>query len=280
MLAIAAITPAAGPPAAVAGAPAVARGVWLGGIVPVPAALLGRDGALAARPIGAIRPGDRLLIRPGAVVPGDGIAADPAVRDEATLSGEPMPVERAAGAEVLSGATSVGTAFAPTAIRPEGAAVLRSRRRLGVRRTVLASGDTPAVAEAVARDLGVDQVGGDLAPEEKVSEGADDVLPVDRIDPLAAGLAVAQRARRSALRSGVGIGLSFQAMGFAAPGSLSPGRGALVQEAIAVAVVLNALRPLADRPALRMPNGWAGKVAGDTDAAVPLGAAGDPGSGR
>ena len=40
-------------------------------------AMLVRDGALAETPIDAIRPGDRLLIRPGGVVPVDGIAADP-----------------------------------------------------------------------------------------------------------------------------------------------------------------------------------------------------------
>ena len=132
--------------------------------------------------------------------------------------------------------------------------------------------DAPALAAA---DVGVALgVRGAAAS----SEVADAVLLVDRIDPLAAGLAIAQRARRIALQSVVaGIGLSFLAMGFAAFGYLSPVQGALVQEAIDVAVILNALRPLADRSALRMPNGWAAKVARDNHAAVPLGAAGDPG---
>ena len=81
-------------------------------------AMLFRDGSLEETPIDAIRPGDRLLIRPGEVVPVDGIAADPAVLDESTLTGESLPVERPAGAEVLSGTTSVGTAFTLTATRP------------------------------------------------------------------------------------------------------------------------------------------------------------------
>ena len=132
--------------------------------------------------------------------------------------------------------------------------------------------DAPALAAA---DVGVALgVRGAVAS----SEVADAVLLVDRIDPLAEGIASAQRARQVALQSvAAGIGLSFLAMGFAALGYLSPVQGALVQEAIDVAVILNALRPLADRPALRVPNGWAGTVARDNHAAAPLGAAGDPG---
>ena len=42
----------------------------------------------------------------------------------------------------------------------------------------------------------------------------------------------------------VGIGLSVVAMGFAAAGLLPPVAGALLQEAIDVAVILNALRAL------------------------------------
>ena len=81
-------------------------------------AMLIRDGSLVETPIDAIQPGDRLLIRPSEVVPVDGIAADPAVLDESTLTGESLPVERPVGAEVLSGTTSVGTAFRLIATRP------------------------------------------------------------------------------------------------------------------------------------------------------------------
>jgi cation transport ATPase len=48
-------------------------------------------------------------------------------------------------------------------------------------------------------------------------------------------------ARESVL---VGIGLSLVAMGFAAFGFIQPVFGALLQEAIDVAVILNALRAL------------------------------------
>ena len=75
------------------------------------------------------------------------------------------------------------------------------------------------------------------------AEVADAVLLVDRIDPVANGLVVAQRARRIALQSIVfGMGLSFTAMGFAFAGLLPPVQGALVQEVIDVLVILNALR--------------------------------------
>jgi cation transport ATPase len=103
-----------------------------------------RDGSLEETPIEAIRPGDRLLIRSGEVVPVDGIAADPAVLDESTLTGESLPVERPAGAEVLSGTTSVGTAFTLTATRPATepptpGSSSSSRRHSGRRRRCRAS---------------------------------------------------------------------------------------------------------------------------------------------
>ena len=50
-------------------------------------------------------------------------------------------------------------------------------------------------------------------------------------------------ARQSVL---VGMGLSVAAMGFAAAGLIVPIAGALLQEAIDVAVILNALRALKD----------------------------------
>lgn len=80
-------------------------------------AMLVRDSALVEIPINAIQPGDRLLIRPGEVVPVDGIAVDPAILDESTLTGESLPVDRPAGSEILSGTTSVGTAFSLTTTR-------------------------------------------------------------------------------------------------------------------------------------------------------------------
>jgi cation transport ATPase len=58
-------------------------------------------------------------------------------------------------------------------------------------------------------------------------------------------MAIAQRSRRIALESVVaGLGLSVMAMVAAAFGYLPPVAGALTQEVIDVAVILNALRAL------------------------------------
>jgi cation transport ATPase len=77
------------------------------------------------------------------------------------------------------------------------------------------------------------------------SEAADVVVLVDRIEPIAEAMSIAQRSRRIALQSvGLGIGLSVAAMIVAAFGYLPPVQGALLQEVIDVAVILNALRAL------------------------------------
>jgi heavy metal translocating P-type ATPase len=99
--------------------------------------------------------------------------------------------------------------------------------------------DAPALAAA---DLGVAMGARGAAAS---AEAADVVLLVDRLDRLAPGLAIARRARRIALQSViVGLGLSFLGMIAAALGYLTPVQGALLQEVIDVAVILNALRSL------------------------------------
>ncbi len=81
------------------------------------------------------------------------------------------------------------------------------------------------------------------------AEAADVVLLLDRLDRLGAGLEIARGARRIALQSVVaGIGLSVLGMIAAALGFLTPVEGALLQEAIDVAVILNALRALRIAP--------------------------------
>jgi heavy metal translocating P-type ATPase len=80
------------------------------------------------------------------------------------------------------------------------------------------------------------------------SEAADVVLTVDRLDRLAEALRIARRSRGIALQSVLaGMGLSLAGMLLAAAGHLPPVAGALVQEAIDVAVILNALRALGGR---------------------------------
>ncbi len=77
------------------------------------------------------------------------------------------------------------------------------------------------------------------------SQAADVVILVDRLDRVADALVIAKRTRAIAMQSiGVGMGLSGIAMIAAALGYLTPVAGALTQEAIDVAVILNALRAL------------------------------------
>jgi heavy metal translocating P-type ATPase len=99
--------------------------------------------------------------------------------------------------------------------------------------------DAPALAAA---DIGVAMGAHGAASS---SEVAGVVLLVDELLPLARAMAVARRSRKIAVQSVVaGLGLSVAAMCAAALGHLPPVEGALFQEVIDVAVILNALRAL------------------------------------
>jgi heavy metal translocating P-type ATPase len=99
--------------------------------------------------------------------------------------------------------------------------------------------DAPALAAA---DVGVAMGARGAAA---AAESAQVVLLVDRLDRLAFAVRLAQQTRRIALQSVVaGMGLSLLAMVVAALGYLPPVAGAVLQELIDVAVILNALRVL------------------------------------
>jgi len=70
------------------------------------------DGRLADPPIESVQPGDRLLVKPGEIVPVDGVLlASNAVLDESALTGESAPVERRSGDRVSSGGVNAGGPF-------------------------------------------------------------------------------------------------------------------------------------------------------------------------
>jgi len=162
----------------------------------------------------------------------------------------------------------------------------RDLNTLGLKRTILLSGDHAANARAAAAQLGISQVEGDLLPQDKVervnalkaegemvlmvgdgtndapalsaatvgiamaghgggitAEAADLVLLADDLSRVADAIRISRRTMRIA-RQGirVGLGLSSAAMLFAAAGMVTPVFGALLQEAIDLAVILNALR--------------------------------------
>ncbi|MBE1493914.1 heavy metal translocating P-type ATPase [Amycolatopsis lexingtonensis] len=102
--------------------------------------------------------------------------------------------------------------------------------------------DAPALAAA---DVGV-ALGSRGATA--AAQAADAVILDDRLDRLADAAEIARRSHRLAVQSAVaGTLLSLVAMLAAAGGFLVPIAGALVQEAIDVVVILNALRALGDR---------------------------------
>ncbi len=75
--------------------------------------------ALEQVPVESVRPGDRLLLRMGEVVPVDGLVLDSTVTlDESALTGESLPVRRRAGEPVLSGVVNAGAPFDMSASRP------------------------------------------------------------------------------------------------------------------------------------------------------------------
>ncbi len=103
--------------------------------------------------------------------------------------------------------------------------------------------DAPALS-AASVGLAIAATGGGIS-----AEAADVVLLADDLTRIPEAIAIARRTMRIAKQSiGIGLGLSAGAMVFAGIGWIVPTVGALVQEAIDVAVILNALRVLTSGP--------------------------------
>jgi P-type E1-E2 ATPase len=119
--------------------------------------------------------------------------------------------------------------------------VRQVRRLTQAGRRVLMVGDgindAPALSSSTV-GLALGAHGGGI-----VAEAADVVLLVDDLQRVAEAVAIGRRTIRIARQSiGVGLGLSGLAMLVAAAGYIPPTVGALLQEGIDVAVILNALR--------------------------------------
>jgi heavy metal translocating P-type ATPase len=156
------------------------------------------------------------------------------IRRVVLLSGDRAEVVEAVGRHV--GADAVLAERSPA---EKVAAVLREKPDGPVLMLGDGVNDAPALAAA---DVGV-AMGARGATAS--AQAADAVVLVDRIDGVVESIRIAHRSRRIALQSVVaGIGLSTAGMLAAAAGGLTPVEGALLQEAIDVAVIVNALRAL------------------------------------
>jgi heavy metal translocating P-type ATPase len=192
--------------------------------------LVGVDGRLAA----AIVLADHL--RPDAHGLVDGLRRA-GIRHVALATGDRATVAEAIGLEI--GVDRVYAGQSPE----QKLELVRALQADDALRPVVMVGDgiNDAPALAVA-DVGIAM---GTAGATVASETADAVVLVDRIERVAEAVRIGRRslgiARQSVL---AGIGLSLAAMGFAAAGFIPPVFGALLQEGIDVAVILNALRAL------------------------------------
>ncbi|MEO7731528.1 MAG: heavy metal-binding domain-containing protein, partial [Kofleriaceae bacterium] len=88
------------------------------GLAPRTARRLADDGSDHEIALAAVQPGDRLRVRPGEHVPVDGVVLEGASAiDEALVTGEPIPVEKTAGARVTGGTVNGTGSFVMRAER-------------------------------------------------------------------------------------------------------------------------------------------------------------------
>ncbi len=152
----------------------------------------------------------------------------------AMLSGDHRDVAQAIGAGI-----GVDDVYAELTPALKLAAVQTSSKSMVTIMVGDGINDAPALAMA---DVGIAM---GVAGAAAASESAGVVLLVDRLDRIAEVIRIARRVRMIARQSAVaGMGLSLLAMVAAAAGWLPPLQGAVMQELIDVAVILNALRAL------------------------------------
>jgi heavy metal translocating P-type ATPase len=159
------------------------------------------------------------------------------VRHVAMISGDRRSVAERVGREL-----SVDRVYAEQSPEQKLEVVRRVAADPGLRPVIMVGdgiNDAPALAIA---DLGIAM---GAAGATVSSETADAVITVDRIDRVADAVHIGRRALFIARQSVLaGMGLSIAAMAVAAFGYLPPLAGALFQEAVDLAVILNALRAL------------------------------------
>ncbi len=192
--------------------------------------LVGADGRL----VGVIVMADHLRDDAPAMV---GALREAGVRHVAMVTGDREEI-----AHEIARRVGVDQVYAECSPEDKLGVVDRMRERPELRPVVMVGdgvNDAPALAMA---DVGIAM---GAAGSTISAETADCVITVDRVDRVGAAIRLGRRTLHIARESVLwGIGLSTTAMVVAAFGYLSPVAGALLQEGIDVAVILNALRVL------------------------------------
>ncbi|MDP4208755.1 MAG: heavy metal translocating P-type ATPase [Bacteroidota bacterium] len=86
------------------------------GLQPKTVTILYDNGDEASIPVSQVKPGDRLLVKPGDKIPVDGeITSGSSFIDESTITGESLPIEKEIGAKVFAGTQNQKGSFAFTA---------------------------------------------------------------------------------------------------------------------------------------------------------------------
>ena len=94
-------------------------------LAPDTATRLDPDGGESVVPVAELTVGDVLLVRPGDRIGADGTVVDGASEvDQATITGEPLPVDKAEGAEVFAGTVNGTGALRVRVDRPAGESVV------------------------------------------------------------------------------------------------------------------------------------------------------------
>jgi heavy metal translocating P-type ATPase len=178
-------------------------------------------------------------------------------------------------------------------LRANALSTLAELYRMGVRETMLLTGDSEPTARHIAAEAGIRHVRADCLPADKVaevralgnrpvmmvgdgvndapvlaaadvgvamgakgstaaSESADVVVMVDDLSKTALAVDIGRHTTRTALQSiWIGIGMSMGLMVAAAFGLIPAVAGALLQEFVDLATILNALRALKPRRSVR-----------------------------
>jgi Cu2+-exporting ATPase len=109
------------------------------------------SGEVVQVPVGALRPGDRLLVRPGDRIPADGtVISGTSEIDESLVTGETAPRRIAAGAPVYAGSSNFSGALTIRVTAADGAMLIDDVERL-LQKAIAAKSRTVRLADRAAR---------------------------------------------------------------------------------------------------------------------------------